>query len=209
MSRRMTAIGALLLVLLGIPRVSDAGILDFIWEMSGPQLIGIAEGCLYSVKDRKAVQCRLGDLPTFVSRHMDIESKGPFIGVGAGIYGSTGVDSRTQHYDWFQVGMLEVTFGASFRSYQAGGNDGKEVQIHHGFGVAYERLFGRGMSPFNKFAITVTPVDVTVKNIAFGVRLRIYPEGFTDDDFNGALPKVSDKPFETTLSFTISKIIRR
>jgi hypothetical protein len=196
-------------VLLGIPRASDAGILDFIWEMSGPQMIGIAEGCLYSAKDKKFVQCRIGDIPTFLRRHMDIESKGPFIGFSAGLYGSTGVDSRTQQYDWFQVGMLELGTGLSFRSYQVGGADNKEVQFHHGFGVAYERLFGRHMRPVNKFAITVTPVDVTVKKIAFGVKLRLYPEGFTDDDFNAALPKVSDKPFETTLSFTFSYVIRK
>jgi hypothetical protein len=215
MARRIAAIGAVLCVLIGIPRASDAGILDFIWEMSGPQLIGVSEGCLYSPKDKKFVQCRLGDIPTFLRRHMDIKSKGPFIGFSAGLYGSTGVDSRTQQYDWFQVGMLELATGLSFRTYQGGGkddasgNDGNDVQIHHGFGVAYERLFGKHMSAFNKFAITITPVDVTVKKIAFGVKLRIYPEGFTDDDFNSALPQVSDKPFETTISFTFGYVIRK
>jgi hypothetical protein len=213
MTRRVATLGALLFVLLGIPRSSEAGFFDFIWEMSGPQMLGFSHGCLYSVKTKKFEQCRIGENPTAQFK-IKSEPKGPFIGFSAGIYGSTGVDSRTQKYDWWEIGMVELATGLAFRSYECGGTAGKDVQIHHGFGVAYERLFGRStknnngaIHPFNKFAITVTPVDVTLKKVAFGIKLRLYPEGFTDDEFKAGLPPVSNRPFETTVGFTFSWII--
>jgi hypothetical protein len=219
MTRRITALVALLFVLLGVPRASDAGILDFIWEMSGPQMLGFSHGCLYSLKTKKFEQCRLGENPTakiLKDNPNKDERKGPFIGFSAGIYGSTGVDSRTQKYDWWEIGMVELATGFAFRSYETGGQNGDDVQIHHGFGVAYERLFGRStknnngaIHPFNKFAITVTPVDVTLRKVAFGIKLRLYPEGFTDDEFKAGLPPVSDRPFETTVGFTFSWIIHQ
>jgi hypothetical protein len=111
--------------------------------------------------------------------------------------------------------MFEVAGGLSFRSYPSRVDKKNDVQIHHGFGVAYERFFGaRTENPaghidaFNKFAITVTPFDVTVKKIAFGVKMRLYPEGFTDDQFKKGLPKATDRPFETTIALTFSVVSR-
>ncbi len=222
MTRRIVAIGAVLVVLLCVPRASDAGILDFIWEMSGPQMLGLNHSCLYSPKDQKWVQCRVGDFlkkPLTVKRRADIESKGPYFGFTAGIYGSTGVDSATQKYIWGEIWMVELGGVVAVRSYQGGGldingQDGKDVQVHHGVGVAYERFFGgRTKNPaghidgFNKFAITITPVDVTVKKFAFGVKMRLYPDGFSDDQFKKGLPR-GDRPFETTIALTFSYVIR-
>ncbi len=216
MARWIAAIVTLLIVTLGVPRASEAGILDFIWEMSGPQMLGLNHSCLYSPKDQKWVQCRVGDFltrPLTVKRSTNIESRGPYFGFSAGIYGSTGVDSSMQNYIWGEIWMVELAPALVFRSYPR--HDIGDVQIHHGVGVAYERFFGgRTKNPagridgFNKVAITLTPFDVTVKHVAFGVKMRLYPEGFTADQFKKGLPTASDRPFETTIALTFSFVHR-
>jgi len=56
MTRRFAAVAVLLFVL-GLPRSSDAGILEFIWEMSGPQLIGYGHSCILPLRT-KPVRCQ-------------------------------------------------------------------------------------------------------------------------------------------------------
>jgi len=220
MRRRIAIVGTLLVALLAAPRRSEAGLLDIIWDMSGPQMIGFAHACLYSLNNHKFEQCRFGENPTAqypAKRAAADKPKNPFLGFSAGIYGSTGVDSGTQPYKWFEIGMLELTTGLAFKSYETGGPDNDDVRVYHGFGVAYERFFGRGIKDFNngaiqgfnKVAITVTPVDVTLNKVAFGLKMRVYPQGFTDDDFKAGLPPADNHPFETTVGFTFSYIIKK
>ena len=82
------------------------------------------------------------------------------------------------------------------------------LQVHHGLGISYDLLFGRDIRRFDKFAITVTPVDVAFKHVAIGVKLRMYPHGFSDDEFKPGPRITRNRPFETTLGFTFS-VIRR
>jgi hypothetical protein len=220
MGRRIAIVSTLLIALLGAPRPSEAGLLDIIWEMSGPQMLGFVHGCLFSLNNYKWEQCRFGPNPTAqypTTRANTERAKNPFLGFSAGIYGSTGLDSSTQPYRWFEIGMLELTTGLAFRSYETGGPNNDDVRVYHGFGVAYERFFGRSIKDFNngaiqgfnKFAITVTPVDVTLNRVAFGIRMRLYPEGFTDDEFKAGLPPADNHPFEATVGFAFSYIIKR
>jgi hypothetical protein len=217
MGRRIAVVGTLLIALLGAPRPSEAGLLEIIWEMSGPQMLGFALGCLYSPSTKKFEQCRIGENPTaqYMSAKADTDRPKTFIGFSGGIYGSTGVDSGTQEYKWWEIGMVELGTGLSFRSFDPTDN---HVRVQHGFGVVYERLFGRGIEnfnngaihPFNKFAFTVTPVDVTINDkVAFGIKLRLYPHGFTDDQLKAGLTPATDRPFETTVGFTFSIILKK
>ena len=227
MGRRIAIVGTLLVALLAAPRRSEAGLLDIIWDMSGPQMLGLSFGCLIApgakTKAEKFEQCRAGEIPTVMrvsanpdtSTTADTDRPKTFIGFSAGIYGSTGVDSPTQEYKWWEIGMVELGTGLSFRSFNPPDN---HVRVNHGFGVVYERLFGRGIEgfnngaihPFNKFAFTITPIDVTINDkVAVGIKLRLYPEGFTDDQFKAGLPPAEDRPFETTVSFTFSIILKK
>jgi len=226
----IAAFATLVLVLLGVPRGSEAGILDFIWEMSGPQMLGYSYGCLYSLKTGKPVECRHGKVPIAVyttavdpdkqQRSTQNQGKGLMLGFNASIMGSTAHDSATQTYRWFEIGMVELGGGGAFESWSSkcscppAGTSDPEVRVRHGVGVFYERFFGQrtvdnngAIDGFGKFGVSVTAVDVAIKRVAFGVKLRLYPEGFSDDQFKAGLPAVSDRPFETTLGFTFSLVI--
>jgi hypothetical protein len=201
MGRRFAVMGTLVVALLGAPRPSSAGLLEIIWEMSGPQMIGLSYACMYGVTSRSLEQCRIGQLITkdwLVGR-----GKGPYLVLGGGIFGSTSKDSSTQSYDWGEVWMVALEPGVAVRSYET-----STVQIHHAAGISYALLFGDDFRRFDKFAFTVTPIDVAYKRVAVGVKLRMYPNGFTDDEFKAFLPRVSgNRPFETTIGFTFSLIV--
>jgi hypothetical protein len=60
------------------------------------------------------------------------------------------------------------------------------------------------MTTFDKFGYKFTPVDVAYKRIAVAFEIRLYPNGFTDDEF-GLGPRVTfDRPYETTYGFRVS-----
>ena len=68
--------------------------------------------------------------------------------------------------------MLALEPGIAIRSY----NPIPEVQVHHSIGISYKQVFGRGYRGFNKFAITVTPIDVTLKPVQCGNQAPNVPE---------------------------------
>ena len=208
MGRRIVVMGALLVALFGAPRPSHAGLLEIIWEMSGPQMIGISyAACMAS--SRSLEQCRIGQ---FISRDLVTRRKRAV----------SGAWRRHLRIDGKGFGHAELRLGRSVdgsdrRGHRLSlvhvprrrGSGRDEVQVHHGIGVTYNRLFGRDFRPFDKFGITITPIDIAVKRVAVGIKLRMYPNGFTDDEFK-PVPVVSqNRPFETTVGFTVSLILDR
>jgi len=210
MGRRIAVAGTLLIALLGVPRPSEAGLLEIIWEMSGPRMLGISVGCMVNVESRSLDQCRLGSLPTYTVTKMDTGSQptktqhGPFLVLAGTLMGSTGHDSDTQGYDWGEIWMAAFEPGVAVRSYE-----NANIQVHHGTGISYEWLFGRDIRHFDKFAFTVTPIDVAYKRVAVGFKLRLYPNGFTDDEFKGGPLITKNRAFETTFGFTFSIIFKK
>ena len=200
MGRRIVVMGALAVALFGAPRPSHAGLLEIIWEMSGPQMIGLSYACMYGTVSRSLEQCRLG---RFITKTTPVSKGiGPYFVLGGGLFGSTGKDSSTQNYDWGEIWMLALEPGVALRSY-----DKADVQVHHAAGISYELLFGDDIRRFDKFAFTITPIDVAYKRIAVGVKLRLYPHGFSDDEFKPGPLITRDRPFETTVGFTFSVIV--
>ena len=205
MGRRIAVVGLLLIALVGIPRPSEAGLLEMIWEMSGPQMFGLGYSCMYSPRTQTWEQCRVGGNLIAQEPHTP-KKKGPFLVLGASIMGSTNKNSETQPYHWGEIWMLALQPGVAFRSYD---NAECAIQVHHGVGVEYEVLFGGDIQTFDKFAFTVTPVNVSFRRVAFGIKLRMYPNGFTDDEFKPGPLIEMNRPFETTVGFTFSLILKK
>jgi hypothetical protein len=216
MARRIALVGTLVVGLLGVPRTGHAGLLDLIWEMSGPQMLGLGYGC-YFAKGMKVDHCRFGGATLALreqqqkaledpSKTQDTLKDRVALGFGGSIFGSTGKDSSTQGYDLGEIWMLAIEPGVAVRI----NNPLKgKPQFSYGGGISYDVLFGRDIKRFDKFAFTITPIDVAWDHVAIGVKLRLYPNGFTDDEFKPG-PRISqNRPFETSLGFTFAYIIRR
>jgi hypothetical protein len=176
--RRLPALGVLLFIfVLGLPRSSDAGILEFIWEMSGPQLLGYGASCILPLKT-KPVRCQADVIRDSSD---DRNRRGPYLVLqGTGFF-STGRDSKTVEYGWFDVWMLAFEPRIMVSSKVPSGRDG--VRVSHGSGITYDYLFGRNFDSFDKFGVLIVPIEVTYHEVSFAAKIRVYPNGFTDDEF--------------------------
>jgi hypothetical protein len=204
MLRRVAIAGMVLYALLGVPRASHAGLLEFIWEMSGPQFIGSGAGCLYSLKLKKQ-ECRIGGIFLLPESQKTGNPHGPFLVLGGSAFFSTAKNSETQEYGWFDANIVALEPGVLAFS-----KVGSETtwRFGHGAGVSYARFFGDNFKPFDKFAVSIIPVEATRGKWILGLKFRIYPNGFTDDEF-GFGPRLNfNRPAEFTWGGTISYLIR-
>ena len=214
MSRTRGIVGFAFLVLLAFPRTSSASIIDFIWQMSGPQMIGVVVHCEYDPKFDRAAnekldkeerrtpgECRLID-HRFIGKARDRAVRRYWLSVDTVLYYSTSKNSETQDFNAVETHMvaveplLEVRGRALF-----GGN----VVLHHGVaGVSYNHLIGR-FSALDKVGLKFRPVGATFfKKFNVSWTERLYPNGFTPDELGvGAQIQNLNRPSEWVHGFSI------
>jgi len=191
------------LALFAFPREGSAHFMDFIWEMSGPQMIGVVVGCEYDLQ-RKTTECRALDKKLGRPGTGSSERPKLWVALDSAAYFSTGKDSGSLEFDWFGTGMLAFEPLLTVRSY---GDGGEGLSVHHGLiGLSYDFLFGKDFSRFDKVGLKFTPIGVTYKGVTASFNLRVYPNGFTPDEF-GFGPRQHDlsRPSETVIGFSVGR----
>jgi hypothetical protein len=209
MTRRLAALVLFAGVLFGAPRPSEAALMDFIWGLSGPQLIGAGFGCRFGFEGKVRLErCIWGTPPAPAKADLNRAWKRVYFSVGGSAFVSTGKDSDTNvDYRWFDVGMLAFEPSMSFNSGNPGG-----VRIFHGIGPTYDVLFGlrRDFPTFDKLGIRVTPVELDFddQRAVVALTVRLYPNGFTDDEFGVGQRVDVDRPFETVVGVSFGYSFR-
>jgi hypothetical protein len=210
--------GLVLIASLAYPLTASASIIDFIWEMSGPQMIGLVLHCEYdpqfkgpyetdpqTKKDFTRADCRFVDR-RFVGYTRIRTQRRFWLSVDTGIYGSTGKDSDLREYKFLKTGMLAIEPIFEIRSFDSG--DGRLV-IHHGVaGFSYDYLFGSGFDSFDKAAVKFRPIAFTIKqkfNVALNV--RIFPNGITPDEFSMVRLEDFNRPHEYSWGLSFGYLI--
>lgn len=203
MLRRKLALCVFVVALFGMPRTGHAGILELIWELSGPQLIGGGLSCLYSFPKPTLEECRLGSSPTLQAIQMrTLHKRFPlFFVLGGSGFISTPRDTNN-NYEWFDVNMVAVDGGLFTFTKPT------SLRIGHGAGLSVNHFFGRNFRPFQTFAFTFTPIELSGDHFAIGLKVRLYPDGFTDDQFGFAPPFIGDRPSEVTWGGSFSIVWR-
>ena len=201
MRRRTMAAAVFLLAMVAAPRRSEAGLLDFIWEMSGPQMLGPSIGCMLTFKGNLewcvVSPLRANELLGEENLH------GPFLFLGGEYTFSTGRDGTDgAKYKFFNTHRAAVTPALMFRA-----GTWKNVTLYHAAGLTFERLFGvddADFEAFNKAGFIFVPVEVAFPRFHVAVKFRLYPDGFTPDQFGQGAPYVGDRPHEWTVGFGVS-----
>jgi len=212
MVRRFVVAGTLMLALLGTPRPSEAGLIDFIWEMSGPQMIGAGYGCLFTPPPNIVKKgCRLGGVAGYTALIANDQQRAAnqkearlFVALNGAYYFSTGKNAEDSvtgeqfDYRFFRAHMLAASPAVVLQSTKLG-----ELTFYHGTGITYNFLFGQDFRRFDKFGFTITPVDVSFRRVSAGFTLRFYPNGFTPDEF-GFGPRLDyDRKGEWVMGFNV------
>jgi hypothetical protein len=205
MSRRHIGTAAIALVaLLACPKAGHANIIDWIWTMSGPQMVGLVLHCEYDIQNNIS-ECRGLDY-RFVGKLEPRDTRRVWLSIDTGFYTGTGRNSDGYVFRRFKDRMIAFEPIVEMRSYTS---KDRKVTYHHGLvGVSWDYLYGEGYEGFDKFGVKFRPVGVTINrkwNMSY--TLRIYPNGFTPDEF-GFVPREedADRPVEILHGFTFGII---
>lgn len=196
MSRRLIAIAVFAGLLFTSPRATEASMLDFIWELSGPQLIGFGVSCRWDF-DKNVDVC---DFARSAPRDGAARSRLFFSTTGT-VFVSTSKNSPSQvDYKWGDVYMIAAEPSVSVAT--VGRND---LRVYHSVGVSYDLLFGKQFDTFDKFAIKITPVEAYFpnKHLSLAATVRLYPNGFSNDEFGIGTRRDYNRPFEAVYGFNV------
>lgn len=205
MGRRLTAFLLFIGVLFGAPRQTEAAsdFVDFIWGLSGPQLIGVGFGCRFDAAGR-IVFCPGQKRPAPADgRGQEPWSRVSFT-AAASAFVSTGRNSESGiDYRFADVGMVAIEPNVSVQSIRTGSG----VRLSHNIGLTYDILFGlrRDFPTFTKLGVKITPIEVLFHDDrgVVALNLRLYPDGFTDDEFAPGQRLDYDRPFETVIGVSV------
>jgi hypothetical protein len=194
LQRRLLLTGCIMIVLLGLPREGTAGIVEVILEMSGPKMYGLSFDCRLDFTGTWQ-SCKASVPARTVGPLIEDRSNGKFwLSLGGGYYWSADKTVNGQDYDRFEVKM--VTFDPMVEFASKSWNVGYAqlpFQLYHGLlGVSYNVLFGENFDTFSNVGFKLRPIGIVIPvtgRIAFDFSydLRLYPKGFTAEDF-GNIP---------------------
>ena len=179
-------------LLLSTPRTGSAGIGEWIWEMSGPQMVGGGIECKFTFKGELEICYVTSGVPFSVANNK--RKVRPRISIEGGLYGSTGKNSNGVEYKAGDAWMFAFDPMIELVHHETTMTAGADrAEIYHGLGVSYNRLFGKDFHPFNNAAIKVRPIGVRFGRNNLEFDLRVYPNHFSATDFG----KVPVGPEET------------
>lgn len=197
MSKRLIAIAVFAGMLLASPRATEASMLDFIWELSGPQLIGLGVSCRWDFNKNVDV-C---DFAPSSARREGAGRSRLFFSTTGTLFVSTSKNSPSNvDYNWGDVFMLAAEPAVSVSTVDRG-----NVRVYHSVGVSYDLLFGKQFDTFDKFAIKLTPVETYFpdKHLSIAATVRLYPNGFSNDEFGIGTRRDYNRPFEAVYGFNV------
>ena len=191
--------GSVLAVLFVCPVPAAAagagGVIDLIAGMSGPQMIGLPIWCDFTLQtdtddpryktpparqECRIVGKRLGrrDADDPAGRKF-MDTRFIWVTTGGGFYFSTGEDSDTNHYNFFDVLMLAYEPMVNIRSLKR-----RDVRIDHGvMGLSYFFLFGEDFSRFSNVGMKFTPIHVSWRHFEIAYNFRVFPTPFRPEQF--------------------------
>jgi len=178
----LRAAGFVLVALLAFPRPGNAGLIDFILEMSGPEMFSwLSADCEFRVKNVKP-ECRLYDIRVKGDVGLVRAERNLWFIISAAVYTSTGgLTADSRKYNAFENHMISLDPALRFKAPQAPG------WLRHGAGFTYHHLWGESFDTFDKLGVKVEPFTIPLNKLRVPVRLvptiRIFPAEFTHEQF--------------------------
>ena len=174
-----------LFCVLAVARPAQAGWLDFIWEMSGPQMLGMRvlamEVGIWRPESAAAVSAEesrwlIGPVLKRESSVVDLASKYRlWLMTEMYAYGST--EKTVDTVPLGRVWMLAIDPMLAY-----GRRLGNGARVYTAYGFSFNRLFGPDIHPVGNWAIKLRPlaIDRTFGWLTVGADYswRIYPDGF-------------------------------
>lgn len=196
MSRRLrslTVATAALAVLMISAADARAGLLDFIWDSSGPQFIGKVFRCRAAIRGGEQKCDPLFGTP------VTAPDAPAWLSIESGVYVSLWKDSETDDgtpvpFRFGRTAMLAFEPIAEFRSLRR-----PNWQLHHGIGATAQVMASGEFARVGNLGYKLRVAAVEWSNgasVAFN--LRYFPDEFGADQFGVGGPPIGDRPAELT-----------
>jgi hypothetical protein len=210
MSRRLAIFWAVLCATLVFPQTARAGLGDIIWEMSGPQMVGGIIRCRMPFGSGKK-ECGIRVLSKDTPPNPEVEHV--WFAFEGGVYVSTGQNSGGTNYTAGSIWMfafepmLEFRYDGDISAAYDRPRDGVPGvgAVYGGVGPLINRFLVKGDTPaFTKYGIKLRPIAIAWSGWAIEYNVRLYPDGFTPDQFGFGPPMDINREFEAVQSISVS-----
>ena len=182
---------------------SRAGVLDYIWDTSGPQFIGKVFRCRHELKFEGGQKCD----PLF-GRPVTAPDAPAWLTIEPAVYVSLWKNSKPDtltdiEFRLFRAAafgfdpMLEIR---SARVKSWGG-----FTMYHGVGATALVIAGENIARTGNLGYKVRLLGMEWNNggsVAFN--LRLFPDGFGADEFGRTPPVPGDRPFEASIGVIVA-----
>jgi hypothetical protein len=197
--------GFVFAVMLLCPRAASAGIIDFIYELSGSQMIGVPIHCFVDLSaaagsDTQDFQCKISEIHLSGDRGLRDRATPRFrLEIGGGVYISTSKDSEMREFDWGKVQLFAYEPMLHFRSFERG-----STTITHGvMGLSYFFITGSDFSRFDNVGMKFAPVEFRRGRFSIAYTFRVFPNPFTAEQFGAPPPATPETGTEVVHGFTV------
>ena len=195
--RRVSIVGCVLVAVLAFPREGSARLLDLIWEMSGPQMVGLVAYCTFDFRGNP-IECRI-PFRSLLDRRA-LSAPRAWFSLEGGGYVSTGKDGIIP-FDFGDVWMAVLDPMIEFRVSQA--RLFNRVRIAHGVGATFNYFVGSGFDGFAKAGLKFRPVSAEFgRNWELAYTIRVYPDPVEPEDFD-VNPGLRNNELEATHGLTL------
>ena len=199
MSKVLTRIGWMVLIaLLAVPSAASAGLIDMIWELSGPQLTGLVLIRCQS-KSAQIFGCGGGN-PFGIQATIDERI---WVDYDLAFYWSTGKDAGPQEYEAFKVFLFSLDPKLVVQPI-------KQANFFTiGAGPMFNLFTGSGFDNFSKKGWKIVPAARfnagRLGNMEIAYTFRIYADEFVPDDFGPPPHAINvDKPREVVQGMSVT-----
>jgi hypothetical protein len=208
--RRLAMCCAVMLATLIFPAHARAGLIDIIWEMTGPQMIGVSIRCRMSFRSGQNEKCVI-TLPVAQPGELALDP-GPeklWFALEGGAFVSTGKNSGDIDYKFGRIGMFAFEPMLEFRY---AGDIGAAYSKKDGFGAVYggvgpliNSFIVRGSTvAFAKYGVKLRPIAMVYSGWVLEYNVRLYTDKVTPDQFGFGPPMKYDRPHEFIHSIGVS-----
>ena len=198
---------------------------DFIWEMTGQGMQGIISHCKIVLiegnrqdvfawpagKDRGTIEIPKPNEPicheaTWFGLDLprDIRNRNrprAWLNIAGGIYASFRNHPDAPRNSTILMTAVEPMFEFRSKHFVRG-----NVVFYHGVGGGYQRFFGDNFrsSGTDRLLLKFRPVGVALGPLEVNYNLRIYPDGFVDEDFLRGTPPEGDRAKDVVHGFSVN-----
>jgi hypothetical protein len=195
--------------LLGSAIESGAGLIDYIVDTSGPPFLGVVFRCRQPLniggqKDQQPSEQNTMKCDPFFRSSLTPRSK-PAVAVAmeSGFYVQLGKDGKAEDGRKIPFDVLNGVALAFEPIVEVRSLSGKKWTMYHGFGATALAIASDDFPFTGNMGFKIRALRFEWNRWSVAVNFRLFPDGFSDDQFGAGPPPTGDRGKELSVGFSL------